>query len=46
MFQVPKEYKQQLKMVMFEYYEQMTTDSTDGSTVHTESSYTVLEEED
>jgi len=46
MFEVPKEYKQQLRMVMYEYYEQKMEDSTDGTSTYSESNYTVIEEGD
>jgi len=46
MFEVPKEYKQQLRMVMYEYYEQKMEDSTDGTSTYLESNYTVIEEGD
>lgn len=43
MFAVPNEYKQQLKMVMF--YEHTTVDGPSGSTTHSETSYSIIEED-
>ncbi|XP_053404173.1 metallo-beta-lactamase domain-containing protein 1-like isoform X1 [Mercenaria mercenaria] len=46
MFQVPQEYKSQLRMVMFNEFKSTTTDSADGHVESfSESTYTVIEQD-
>lgn len=47
MFQVPSDYKQQLKMVMYHEIKSSTTDGPDGPVhSHSEVTYSIVEEDD
>ena len=44
MFQVPQEYKAQLKMVMYQEFKSTTVENVDGSMSYAETNCTVIEE--